>query len=606
MNSANKNNHSVVSFARSGKLPEPEERGVRGKQWISWGKDDLYPQWLNRLFYESPYQSGIIRQKVFFIAGGGFEIIFNDEQSKAKWDDFKNNMPNGISFDDLITENTLDGELYNGFAIKGSYNRKGEVSYFESLDFDKIRTDAKETCYYYSDDWGVKKQSYEETGFKVYRAYNPLDTEKNDFIVYYKYPSKEYRKAKRKTDMGLYPKPSYSGGLKDISTDIEMSSYHFHEILNGMKTGTIIYLGNGEPHDPTDKQKMEEQIKEGSTGIETSGGIILMYGKGSDQKPEVLHLNGNDLDRRYLMTEEAVQKKILVAHSVVTPTLFGIQTAGQLGNATELENGYNIFIKTYVRARQTVLGNAYTRILNNILKIDCEVKLMEGELIEKQVVETPLEPTHQSHSKDSILDALMVAGVPRKQCVVLSRKQMPVEFSSDEAINLEIKHWREVDTNQYYFNDLLTELQRDVLKMLSDEEAIESIAEALDITDKKAIATIEELQEKKLIKKNRELSNKGIKALDSIPTQDINFEVRYTYEERADAPPLKPGGKSRPFCTALLDNPRMYTRKEIDTLSTAVNRDVWSYRGGWYTNPNTKQHSPYCRHIWVQNIVYRP
>ena len=574
------------------------------------GDDNLYPQWLNRLFYESPYQSGIIRQKVFFIAGGGYEIEFESEEDKVKWDEFESNMPMGSTIKDLVSDNTLDSELYNGFAIKGARNKSGGISYLESLDFDKVRTNKKETAYYYSDDWSVSRQD-DSINFKEYKPYNPLNIVDN-FIIYYKYPSKEFRKAKRRTDMGLYPKPSYSGGLKDISTDIEMSSYHFHEILNGLKTGTIIYLGNGEPSDPTDKSAIEEQIKEGSTGVETTGGVILMYGKGTDQKPEVLHLNGNDLDRRYLMTEEAVQKKILLAHSVVTPTLFGIQKDGQLGNATELENGYNIFIKTYVRARQEVLEDAYTHVLNKVLKIKGKFILKEGELLDEKEDSTPDEtvnPLEQTkHSKDSILDSLNVAGVPRKEFLVVSRKEMPSIFNSEDAIGVEIKHWREVDKETYYFAELLTDFQLKVLNSLSQEDEEfdkTAIAKLLKTTVSKVEEAYDVLREKNLIKKNSELTDRGVRALESSPANVEKFEVRYSYEEKANALPTK-DGKSRPFCTALMGNPRMYTRQEIDLIATGVRRDVWAYRGGWYTNPQTKQHTPFCRHVWVQNIVFRP
>lgn len=50
---------------------------------------------------------------------------------------------------------------------------------------------------------------------------------------------------------------------------------------------------------------------------------------------------------------------------------------------------------------------------------------------------------------------------------------------------------------------------------------------------------------------------------------------------------------------------RTYTRQDIDNISERVDRDVWKYRGGWYTNPETHVTTPYCRHEWVQQIAIK-
>jgi hypothetical protein len=50
---------------------------------------------------------------------------------------------------------------------------------------------------------------------------------------------------------------------------------------------------------------------------------------------------------------------------------------------------------------------------------------------------------------------------------------------------------------------------------------------------------------------------------------------------------------------------RTYTREDINAISTRVDRDVWKYKGGWYTNPDTGKTTPYCRHEWVQQITIK-
>jgi hypothetical protein len=85
-------------------------------------------------------------------------------------------------------------------------------------------------------------------------------------------------------------------------------------------------------------------------------------------------------------------------------------------------------------------------------------------------------------------------------------------------------------------------------------------------------------------------------------------EVKYRYQLRPDAPPLK--GESRDFCRKMMAKKRLYSKKEIDVLRNDMKSsgiadvtDVWLARGGWYRKPDTTTSVPYCRHIWKQVIV---
>jgi len=104
------------------------------------------------------------------------------------------------------------------------------------------------------------------------------------------------------------------------------------------------------------------------------------------------------------------------------------------------------------------------------------------------------------------------------------------------------------------------------------------------------------------------LTDKGERVAKAIDVPE--FEVRYKYELRPDAPPLKEGGRSRDFCRKMVAKKKLYTKKEIDVLRNDMKSspiaditDVWLARGGWYRRPNTDVSIPYCRHQWKQKIV---
>jgi DNA-binding MarR family transcriptional regulator len=79
--------------------------------------------------------------------------------------------------------------------------------------------------------------------------------------------------------------------------------------------------------------------------------------------------------------------------------------------------------------------------------------------------------------------------------------------------------------------------------------------------------------------------------VDRIADEIKSLEVKYKYTGPKDS-------KNREFCAALLDLNKVYTRKEIDTISKRVGYNVWNKRGGWQTIKGTDIHLPFCRHTW--------
>jgi hypothetical protein len=84
----------------------------------------------------------------------------------------------------------------------------------------------------------------------------------------------------------------------------------------------------------------------------------------------------------------------------------------------------------------------------------------------------------------------------------------------------------------------------------------------------------------------------------------VALETRYRYAW------IKPYNNaflktSRRFCQIMQnasDAGKVYTRAEIDSISTMMNYNVWTRRGGWWKTPSGVN-SPSCRHTWEQVIV---
>jgi hypothetical protein len=651
------NKFESMSFRKDFVLPVEEQDRLLG--FIKWGKKNDYPYFLVDLYNGSAWHQGIIKNKTHYIAGGGLEVVTGNLER------FLNNSYSDFTMDEIVEQLTFDYELFGAFAVKGTWNLEGtRVAVWEYLPLDAIRVSSDERMYYISDDWTMQQQSAEKTNLRTIPA---LDEDKKvgSFVLYYKDPAKKARK-----EHGVYPKPVYQGGLTAIQTDVDISKFNMYELQNGFKSGTMITFMNGFPETQEEAESFKNQIKDPASNIENSGDIIITFAASADQAPKVESLNGNDLDKRYSALEKSVQQNILVAHSVVSPSLFGVAPEGSF-NAAESAELFEIFKNTYVNTRQkriewilnymvTLSGDVGTLTLRDVNPIGVTNNAPIQSTPNQPTVEAPVDVAKSALNgaqiaslidvvakiKEGILtpDAalqVLLASFPtideiqaRKIVGLNSAPQQMssckhVDTFSDDEIGYFAQYgesaqeyeifatfpiaWDTPSADVFTKQDQLfatigeisaelNDFDKNVLKMLGDGEDSNGIAKALNTNIEEIAKSMAKLMKWEVITKG-EVTDLGKQLVreENIPIE--RFEVRYGYRTRLDVPPAKSG--SRQFCERLLGLNRLYTKDEINTISNRVDRDVWRYRGGWYTNPDTGKSTPWCRHEWIQQLVVK-
>jgi hypothetical protein len=651
----------ATGFSKSKKLPEGKESLDKKLGIQKWGTDNQYPFHIVDAYNGSAWHQGIIKTKTYYVAGGGLEIISGQLES------FLENEHSDYTIDEMMKKVAFDFELFDGFCIVGSWNRDGtKVVRWEHFDIDRVRTNIDQSKYFFSDNWASKKQTKEDTNF---REILPLDLEKKEgkFVIYYKSPSKQ-----TKGDMGTYPKPSYIGGMTDINADVLISKYHYYEISNGFKVGTLVNFASGTPETDEEAEEYRDQVKGTSTAIEDVNEVIITFSDGQENAPTVLSLNGNDLADRYNLTEKSIQQNILVAHSATNPMLFGIKTEGQLGGATELLESFEIFKSIYVNGRQQSLLWA----IDLMIKLSGEVgevdfiQAMPMAIIEEAIEETivtedgeeaiPVEEAEnvagsamngaQISSLVGIVEAVGLNTLTPDSAVqvilasfptiseaqareIVGVKDEPTTFRSEEADLKVFKKFGqsrdefkvvksisvsndfgskqvaqfEADNFSTFFDKIddirngMTDIDKNVLSMLKSGEDAPDMAKAIDAPMKDIAKSMDKLGTLNLIV-DGETSKLGEQVLEGLDVEIEQFEIRYSYEVKVGmGEPKIPG--TRNFCRTLIDIDRMYLRSDIDTITNAIGRDVWRYRGGFYNNGTAT--TPWCRHEWKQHLVIK-
>lgn len=176
--------------------------------------------------------------------------------------------------------------------------------------------------------------------------------------------------------------------------------------------------------------------------------------------------------------------------------------------------------------------------------------------------------------------------------------------NSQDALKLELK------AHKMYFADALTisitELDDAVLNAIQGNPTltVEQLNALLKVDVTESLAR---LNEKGLIESNAkgyEATTKGIEKVTN-PIDEYVTEIKtiYKYKTKPDAPALL--GESRQYCKELLaeSQTKFWEFEDIDSMSNEFGMNAWDFRGGYYTNPNTNETTPWCRHIWKAQTI---
>jgi DNA-binding MarR family transcriptional regulator len=337
----------VIKFADS-KIPEFKE--VKNKDWILYGEDNLYPEYLLYLYNKSARHGAIINSKTKYICGSGLEKSQNIAGGFNNWEEDVNGVKikhaacivnrDGETMLDILEKSQKDVEIFGGFRWAIIKNRLGQVLEIYHVDFYKFRKDKDSDGFWYKDDWSKRGEA------TFHNSFDPNDNvDPNTQIFAYN----EYRPG-----CDYYPMPGYIGCNNYIEVDVEISKFHLSSIKNGLTPSKMIQFYTGEPEE-NKKKAVERRFREKFAGSENAGKFILVFNSSKEKSVDVNDLSGSQNDKMFDILEKTVEQNIITGHEVVSPMLFGIKTEGQLGGNNEIRTAYEIFINTYGKPKQTKL-----------------------------------------------------------------------------------------------------------------------------------------------------------------------------------------------------------------------------------------------------------
>jgi len=547
-----KGSKSDLSIVNLSTYTSPAVKEVRGKEFIEYGEDNNYFQYLIDRYNGSPTNNAIINGVSEMIYGKGLDAT----NSNKKPNEYAQMM--SLFTKDCTRKLCYDLKLMGQCAIQIIYSKnRSKIVQIEHIPIETIRAEKCDekgdiNAYYYFSDWSKYKRGNE---LKRIPAFG---TSKEALEILY---IKPYR-----AGFKYYSPVDYQGGTQYAELEEEISNYHLNNILNGLAPSMLINFNNGTP-DPEQREMIERRIYDKFSGSSNAGKFILAFNDNPEQAASIEPVQLSDAHQQYQFLSDESSKKIMVAHRVVSPMLFGIKDSTGLGNnADELKTASILFDNLVIKGFQGLLIDAFDKILAyNDISLHLYFKTLQ-----------PLEFTDLENVEDE----------------ETKEEETGVKLSAEA--NKELDKFIDLGQNE---EELLEEFD------LIDEMDVDYELE--DELDKK----VEELNnEVKLAKvgkaapyKESEQDGKSKKK----GKEDITYLVRYMYTAYKDGYPTDSTTSSREFCVKMMRAKKIYRKEDIIALeNVAVNPgfgkngsdkySVWLHCGG-----------ARCSHRWTRKIYAR-
>ena len=591
-------NKSDLSIVNLSTYTSPQVKEVRGKDFIEYGEDNNYFQYLIDRYNGSPTNNAIINGVSEMIYGKGLDAT-NSNKKPNEYAQMK-----ALFNNDCTRKLCYDLKLMGQCAVQVIYSKnRAKIVQLEHMPIETLRA---EKCnekgeiegYYYFSDWAKYKRGNE---LKRIPAFG---TSKEGLEILY---IKPYR-----AGFKYYSPVDYQGGTQYAELEEEISNFHLNNILNGLAPSMLINFNNGTP-DPEQREMIERRIYEKFSGSSNAGKFILAFNDNPETAASIEPVQLSDAHQQYEFLSNESSKKIMVSHRIVSPMLFGIKDDTGLGNnADELKTASILFDNLVIKSFQGLLIDAFDRILAyNEISLHLYFKTLQPlEFVDLENVADEETREEETGVKLKKIDGQDV--FPTKEQAIAKAKEMGCEGyheheEDDMTWYMPCKNHSETqDLSEDDFRDNiaqeLIDLGEDEEELLKDFDLVDESDVDYEFDDEMDELIEETNNEIKLARVGKATPYRESDQDGKTPASKLlgyTFLVRYYYS------PNRVKRTSREFCKKMVSAKKVYRKEDIKAMDQiAVNAgfgkggsntySIWLYKGG-----------ARCEHYWSRRTYLR-
>ena len=324
--------------------------------WIEYGEDNDYFQYLIDRYNGSPTNNAAINGISEMIYGRGLEATDSEEKPEA-YAQMKQ-----LFTKDCMKKVCYDYKMMGQAAVQVIYSKdRSRIVQVSHLPVETLRAEKAELGkvqgYYYHPNWDEIKRDEQPKRIPAF------GTSKDGLEILYIRPYK--------AGFYYYSPVDYQGGLQYAELEEEIANYHINNIQNGLQPSMLINFNNGTPSKEI-RDEIERSIYEKFSGSSNAGKFILAFNDSKELSATIEPVVLNDAHQQYQFLSDESMKKVMVSHRIVSPMLVGIKDQTGLGNnAQELETASILMDNTVIRPMQVTIIDELQRILEyNEIELD--------------------------------------------------------------------------------------------------------------------------------------------------------------------------------------------------------------------------------------------
>lgn len=315
--------------------------------WVLNGVNHSYPLFLANL--SSPMHSASVETKSQMYAGEGIQIDESNlnKQEIENW--FKQ-----INVSQTIKYLSKDIATFGYGFLQIQYSKAKQVVGINHIDATTVAVSKTNDKFYVSDNWAECERK-EEYYPKEYPSFNPDNIKAGSQILmvkpYYS-PNSIY-----------YPKPDYSSGIDYIALESDIVNFWNNYLNRGMFPSVMMtFLRGRNNSDKNIENKFIQRLNEVYSGKDRQHTLVNFVDDMSE-KPDINSFQISDIDKQFTILKDILSENICTAHRITNKGLFGIATAGSLGQRTELIEAYEILLNNVIYPVQIVIENSIKQII---------------------------------------------------------------------------------------------------------------------------------------------------------------------------------------------------------------------------------------------------
>lgn len=316
------------------------------KDWVAYGVDNNYYQYLIDLFVNSTTNGAIINGVANMVYGKGIDAL----DSSSKPDQYA--AMKSIFSDTCMRKVILDFKMLGEGSFQVLYQNGKVVSaeHFprQTLRAEKMNDKGEIEAYYYHPKWHEVKPSDKPKRIAAFGFGNGKEPEIKTIKRYV-------------SGYDYYCPQDYETAYAEL--ECEISDFLINDVKNSFSGTKVVNFNNGTP-DMEQQLRIKNDVMNKLTGSKGEK-VIVSFNNNQESKTTVDDISLTDAPSHYEYLSRECQNKLIIAHRVTSPLLLGMRTEnnGLGSNADEIKTASLLFNNVTIRPYQDMITEAMDAIL---------------------------------------------------------------------------------------------------------------------------------------------------------------------------------------------------------------------------------------------------